>query len=110
MDWLTMPIDGAPGSRRETREHAKHGGLATTRRTEQADDLPGINGDIGGRDDLNAAAIGLRIKLFKLPATMIGSVAAVTVLISACIIAQVGSRAYGTKGMREKIASAVTIS
>src|SRR4029077_933540 len=37
------------------------------RSTEQANNLARVNGDVGGSDDLNAAAIGLRVKFLERP-------------------------------------------
>ena len=63
---LAVPEYGAGRRGRESRQHSKQGGFAAAGSAEQRDDLAGIHGEIGGGDDLDAAAIGLRIELFEL--------------------------------------------
>src|SRR5947208_3287086 len=65
-DRMTVPVDGAGAGRRQPRQHAKQSGLAATGRAEQHDDLAGIDGEIGGSDNLDAAAVGLRVGFLQL--------------------------------------------
>jgi hypothetical protein len=63
---LAVPEYCARGRGRESRQHAEQSGFAAAGSAEQRDDLAGIDGEIGGGDDLDAAAIGLRIEFFEL--------------------------------------------
>src|SRR5215471_2636249 len=64
--WLAIPINGAAGGGRESREHAHQHGLAASRSAEQSNDLSRVDGEINGCNHLDAAAVGLRILLLQL--------------------------------------------
>src|SRR6266478_1837560 len=63
---LAVPEDAAGGRRSKTGQHAQQGRLAAPRGAEERDDLTRIDGEIGSRDHLDAAAVGLGVKFFKL--------------------------------------------
>ena len=65
-DGLFVPVDLAGGWARKAGEHAQHGGFAGAGGAEQGDDLPGNDGEVGGRDDLDAVLAGLRVILLDL--------------------------------------------
>ena len=60
-----VPEDGAGARGGKSGEHAQQSGFSAAGCAEHGDDLARVNGEIGGGDHLNAAAIGLRIKLFQ---------------------------------------------
>jgi hypothetical protein len=81
------------------------------RSIEQANNLARVNGDVGGSDDLNAAAIGLRVKFLECPSFDDG--------LSCCgdgahgrvyYRSSSGALAYEQESMGKKIACPVTIS
>jgi hypothetical protein len=109
-DRLTVPINGAAGSGRKAGKHAKHSGFATAGRAQQTNNLPGINGDVGGRDDLNATAIGLRVKLFQSARFDDGLGCCGDGAHGARVLSlKSGALAYEQERMMGKIACAVTI-
>src|ERR1700682_1146779 len=63
---VAVPVDGAGAGGRKTSQHAKQCGLAANGRAEQHDNLAGIAGEIGWSDNLDAAAVGLRIEFLQL--------------------------------------------
>src|SRR6266481_1569305 len=63
---LAVPEDAAGGRRSKTRQHAQQGRLAAARGAEERDDLTRIDGEVCSRDHLDAAAVGLGVKFFKL--------------------------------------------
>ena len=63
---LAVPVNRAPGGGRKAGEHAHERGFPATGCPEQGDDLSRVNRQINGRNDLDAAAIGLRIVLLQL--------------------------------------------
>src|SRR5260370_13463181 len=63
---MAVPVNGAGAGRGKTGQHAKQSGLAAAGSAEQRDDLAGIDGEIGGGNDLDAAAVGLRIGFLQL--------------------------------------------
>ena len=65
-DRLFVPVDLAGGWARKAGKHAEHGGFARAGRAEQGDDLPGNDGQVGGRNDLDAILAGLGIILLDL--------------------------------------------
>src|SRR5260370_41398420 len=65
-DRMAVPVNGAGAGGRETGQHAKQSGLAAAGSAEQRDDLAGIDSEIGGGDDLDAAAVGLRVGFLQL--------------------------------------------
>ena len=66
VDRLAVPVNRAPRRGGKAREHAHQRGFPATRGPQQCDDLSGINRQINGRNDLDAAAVGLRIVLLQL--------------------------------------------
>ncbi len=54
-----MPVDLAAGGRGESGEHAQEGGFSGAGGAEQRDDFAGRDGQVGGRDDLDAVLAGL---------------------------------------------------
>ena len=64
-DRLVVPVDLARRGRRKPGQHAQQGGFARARRAEQREDLAGYDGQVGGRDHLDAVLAGLRVVLFN---------------------------------------------
>ncbi len=65
-DRLAVPVNGAGAGGRETGQHAEQCGFAAAGSAEQRDDLAGIDGEVRGGDDLDAAAVGLRVGFLQL--------------------------------------------
>ena len=64
---LAVPENLAGGGRGEAGEHAQQRGLARAGRSQQGDDGAWFNGEVGGRDDLNLAAVGALEALLDVP-------------------------------------------
>src|SRR5208283_5626316 len=54
-DRSAVPKDGAGTRRRKSRQHAKQSGFSAAGCAKHRNDLSGIDGEIGGGDNLNAA-------------------------------------------------------
>src|SRR5713226_7432954 len=65
-DRLAVPVNGAGGGRRKTSQHAKQRGFAAAGSAEERDDLARVNGEIGGGDNLDVTAVGLRVGFLQL--------------------------------------------
>jgi len=61
-----VPKDGAGARGGESGKHAQQRGFTAAGSAEHGDDLSGIDGKIRCGDDLDAAAVGLRIEFFEL--------------------------------------------
>jgi hypothetical protein len=60
-----VPKDGASACGGKSGQHAKQGGFSAAGSSEHGHDLPRIDGKIGRRDDLDAAAVRLGIKFLE---------------------------------------------
>lgn len=65
-DRMAVPVNGAGAGGGKTSQHAEQGGFSAAGSAEQRDDLAGIDGEIGGGNDLDAAAVGLRVGFLQL--------------------------------------------
>jgi hypothetical protein len=65
-DRMAMPVNRARAGGRKTGQHAKQCGFAAARGAEQRNDLARVDGEIGGGNNLDVAAVGLRIGFLQL--------------------------------------------
>ncbi len=65
-DWFFVPVDLPARRARQAGKHAEHGGFARAGGAEQGDDFSGDNGQVGGRNHLDAILAGLRVVLLDL--------------------------------------------